>query len=129
MLMAEMRDKGLPRKHGFAVTSQVVMLMFWEKWGLTRGSPGAGAPLACVGMGTALSLMSPGFPAHKQTPKMNSSSFDWLFVSFALQDLVWGVLGVLNSRRWEVPRGLLSGKSRCRGGNRGTRALQLPKNI
>lgn len=37
MLMAEMRDKGLPRKHRFAVTSQVVMLTFWEKWGLTEG--------------------------------------------------------------------------------------------
>lgn len=28
MLMAEMGDKGLPRKHGSAVTSQLVMLTF-----------------------------------------------------------------------------------------------------
>lgn len=47
MLMAEMRDKGLPRKHGFAVTSQVVMLtVFWEKWGLIQGW---GTPGMCRG--------------------------------------------------------------------------------
>lgn len=118
MLMAEMGDKGLPRKHGFAVTSQVVMLTFFGRCG---GSLRAGAPLARGGMGTALSLMSPG---SQTDPQKNSYSFDWYSVS------VWGDFGGAGQQEVGGPQGSpVLGRATVEVGTEAQRALQLPKTI